>query len=243
MELEMKNMPKHIAIIMDGNGRWAKRRGFPRVVGHREGVKAVNRVVKSASKFKIKYLTLYAFSMENWKRPQTEVKALMELLVISLDKNIRKLQTQGVRLKIIGNLSMLPQRVQQKLDNAVDALSNNKGLTLVLALNYGGKWDIVQSVQRIIMKEKQNTLDLENLSALITEDRISQNLVTEDIPNPDLLIRTSGEKRLSNFLLWQTAYSEFLFTDELWPDFGEDSLLSAIENYQIRERRFGGLKP
>lgn len=241
MDINIEKLPRHIAIIMDGNGRWAKRRGLPRVFGHREGVKAVNRIVKAVSKLGVKYLTLYAFSIENWKRPQKEVDALMELLAVALDKNLRKLQKQKVRLQIIGNTKGLPESVQVKLNEVVQATSENKGLTLVLALNYGGQWDIIQAVQKILTTN-DNELDTRQLAEKISKENIERNLSTAQIPDPDLLIRTSGEKRLSNFLLWQSAYTEFFFTDELWPDFGGDSLLNAIGSYQIRERRFGGLK-
>lgn len=241
MEINRKNIPEHVAIIMDGNGRWARRRGLPRVFGHREGVKAVTRVVKSAIKLRVKYLTLYAFSQENWKRPQKEVDALMDLLVIGLEKNLRKLHKQGVQLKVIGDISTLPVKVKKKLDETIVVTQNNEKITLTLALNYGSRWDIVNSIHQILKSQTEDT-SKENLLEQISVEAISQNLSTAIIPEPDLLIRTSGEKRLSNFLLWESAYSELFFTDELWPDFGNDSLLNAIQNYQLRDRRFGGIK-
>lgn len=229
------HIPEHIAVIMDGNGRWAKKRMLPRVAGHHEGVNSVRDIVEACGEIGVKYLTLYTFSTENWNRPQEEVSILMRLLVSSLRDERDKLHNNNVRVKTIGNFSSLPQDAQDEFIDAIDLTKNNTGLTLVLALSYSGRWDITSGMKRIAEQVKSGTLDPET----ITEEIISQNLATKNIPDPDLLIRTSGELRISNFLLWQIAYSEMYVTDVLWPDFRRTELYHAIESFQSRERRFG----
>lgn len=228
-------IPHHIAVIMDGNGRWAKKRSLPRVAGHHEGVNSVREIVEVSAQLGIKYLTLYTFSTENWNRPKDEVSILMRLLVSSLRDERDRLHNNNVRVKTIGDFSSLPQDAQDEFLDAIDLTKNNTGLTLVLALSYSGRWDITNGMKRIAELVKDGKLDPEKIS----EDVISKYLATKDIPDPDLLIRTSGELRLSNFLLWQLAYSEMYVTDVLWPDFRRNELYHAIESYQSRERRFG----
>ncbi len=228
-------IPEHIAVIMDGNGRWAKKRALPRVAGHHEGVNSVRDIVEACGQIGVKYLTLYTFSTENWNRPKEEVSILMRLLVSSLRDERDRLHNNNVRVKTIGDFSSLPQDAQDEFLDAIDLTKNNTGLTLVLALSYSGRWDITSGMKRLAEQVKAGKLDPET----ITEEIISKNLATKDIPDPDLLIRTSGELRISNFLLWQLAYSEMYVTEVLWPDFRRNELYNALESYQSRERRFG----
>jgi undecaprenyl diphosphate synthase len=228
-------IPKHIAIIMDGNGRWAKKRALPRVAGHHEGVNSVRDIVEACGQVGVKFLTLYTFSMENWKRPQDEVSILMRLLLSSLKDECDNLNKNNVRLKTIGDFSSLPEEVQNEFLDAIDLTKNNTGLTLVLALSYSGRWDINYAMKKIARLAKEGKIDPEH----ITDELISRSLSTGGIPDPDLLIRTSGELRISNFLLWQLAYSEMYVTEVLWPDFRRKQLYHAIESFQNRERRFG----
>ena len=230
-QIEKENLPKHIAITMDGNGRWAKDKGKLRIFGHQHGVKAVRETVEAAAEIGIKFLTLYAFSTENWKRSEREVNALMTLLISTISKETKTLMKNDICLNAIGNLSQLPKKCEQELEQAIEKTKNNKRMTLILALSYSGRWEIVNAVNKIL-KEK-------NLGKEITEETFQQYLNTKGVPDPELLIRTSGEHRISNFLLWQIAYSELYFTDTLWPDFRKEDLLKAIIDYQKRERRFG----
>ena len=232
-QIEKENLPKHIAITMDGNGRWAEQKGKFRVFGHQNGVKAVRETVETAAEIGIKYLTLYAFSTENWKRSEKEVNALMTLLISTINKETETLMENDICLHAIGNLSQLPKKCKQELGQAIEKTKNNKRMTLILALSYSGRWEIVNAVNSIL-EERKNNLPTE-----ITEETFQQYLSTKSVPDPELLIRTSGEKRISNFLLWQIAYTELYFTDKLWPDFRKKDLISAIIDYQKRERRFG----
>lgn len=233
--IDPRNLPKHIAVIMDGNGRWAKRQGAARIFGHRNAIKAVREVTEGCAELGVKYLTLYAFSTENWNRPKFEVDALMQLLVHTIGGEIKTLMDNNVRLMTIGHTASLPQDCQRELQEAMDATSGNTGLTLVLALSYSGRWEILEAVKQIVSKVQQGTLQPND----ITETVFSQYLCTRDMPDPELMIRTSGEMRISNFLLWQLAYSEFYMPDVLWPDFRRQHLYEAIITYQQRERRFG----
>jgi len=233
--IDKENIPKHVAIIMDGNGRWAKKKGNNRLFGHKNGVTAVKETTEAAATIGIKHLTLYAFSTENWNRPKMEVDGLMSLLVSAIENESKTLMKNQVRLTTIGDTSQLPNNVQIKLQDLINKTSDNKGLNLNLALNYSGKWDILNAVQNITKAVKNDTLDIEQ----INYDTISEYLSTKNMPDPDLLIRTSGEYRLSNFLLWELAYAEFIFTDTLWPDFRKENLYQAILDFQKRERRFG----
>ncbi|MEK7671092.1 MAG: isoprenyl transferase, partial [Bacteroidota bacterium] len=228
-------LPNHIAIIMDGNGRWAKRRGMPRIAGHNEGVESVRDTVEACGQLGVKYLTLYAFSTENWKRPEEEVSLLMRLLLRALKDETDRLHTNNVRIQAIGDIAKLPQEVQNELVDDIAKTKNNTGLTLILALSYSGRWDLTEAMKRIADEVKANTLSVEQIS----EQLIASYLSTGNVPDPDLLIRTSGEFRISNFLLWQLAYSEMYITNKLWPSFRRDELYEAIRNYQKRERRFG----
>jgi undecaprenyl diphosphate synthase len=227
--------PRHIAIIMDGNGRWARQRGRLRVFGHENGVKAVRETVESCARLGTDYLTLYAFSTENWKRPPLEVETLMKLLVASLKKELRTLKDNNIRLNSIGNLENLPKAVRKHLTEVIEDTSGNTGLTLTLALSYGSREELVNTVKQLCSKVKNNLISPDRIS----ESDINSHLYTHDLPDVDLVIRTSGEQRISNFLLWQMAYAELYFTDVLWPDFRESHLVEAILNYQNRERRFG----
>lgn len=229
-------MPQHVAIIMDGNGRWAKQQGKLRIFGHQNGVKAVRAAVNFAAKHQIKVLTLYAFSSENWNRPEAEVSALMNLFMKALDSEVKKLHKNNIRLKIIGNKSAFSNRLQQRIAESEALTANNTGLTLNIAANYGGYWDIVTAAQVLAEQVKNEQISI----ADITPERFQQALVTGDQPQVDLLIRTSGEQRISNFLLWQIAYAELFFSPVLWPDFDEQHFAQAIEAYQQRNRRFGG---
>jgi len=229
------NLPRHVAIIMDGNGRWARKRGLPRVAGHRAGIKAVREVVKGCGNLGIEYLTLYTFSVENWNRPVREVNALMRFLRETLRNEVDDLDRNNVRLMTIGRIEDLPPSVRREMERAQRILDDNTGLTLVLALSYGGRVEIVEAMRKIARMVKQGKLSPEEIDL----DTVSQNLYTDGMPDPDLLIRTSGEMRISNFLLWQIAYSELWITDVLWPDFRRKHLYEAIMAYQGRERRFG----
>jgi len=228
-------VPEHVAIIMDGNGRWAKKKGLKHIEGHKEGSKAVERTIKAAKKFGIKYITLYAFSTENWKRPKDEVEGLMCLLKDFLSENLEMINKEGVRIKTIGRTDALPYPTRKTLLNAIEKTKNNTLGTVILALNYGGRSEIVDAVKKIA----QDVLDKKIKVNKIDESVFPKYLYDSEIPDPDLLIRTSGEFRISNFLLWQISYSEIYITDVLWPDFNEDELAKALESYKGRERRFG----
>ncbi|WP_392564784.1 isoprenyl transferase [Orbus wheelerorum] len=232
---QQKHIPNHVAIIMDGNGRWAKNRNQLRVVGHRAGLKAVRKVVRHASSIGIKALTLYAFSSENWKRPEQEVSSLMSLFVYALNREAKTLNKNNIRLNIIGDISRFSAQLQTMIADVQNMTRNNTGLVLNIAANYGGRWDITQAIKQIISKVDNNLLSIDE----INEDIVNEQLSLHDLPAIDLVIRTGGEHRISNFLLWQIAYSEFYFTDILWPDFGLDSLDEAISIFNKRERRFG----
>lgn len=234
-QLDLDNLPKHIAIIMDGNGRWAKQQGKPRVFGHKNGVKAVREVTECCAELGVEYLTLYAFSTENWNRPAFEVTALMELLVLTIGKEIKTLQKNNIRLNAIGNLNNLPDRCRKELEKAIEATSNNTRMTLTLALSYGSREEIAEAFKKM----HQDILDGKITLNDIQHDSIRNYLYTSQIPDPELLVRTSGEHRVSNFLLWQIAYAEFVFTDKLWPDVEKKDVYSFIHQYQKRERRFG----
>ena len=234
-QINDQNVPKHIAIIMDGNGRWAKQQGEDRIYGHYEGVNSVRSVVKGAGEIGVKYVTLYAFSTENWNRPKEEVDALMELLVSTISMETPELHKKNVRLQAIGNINSLPPSCNDELNESINITANNTGLTLVLALSYSSKWEIINAIKHIASEVNNNELNIQD----ITEDHVQKYLCTKNIPDPELMIRTSGEHRISNFLLWQLAYAEFYFTDTLWPDFREEDLFTAVLNYQNRERRFG----
>lgn len=229
-------MPRHVAIIMDGNGRWAKQQGKMRVFGHQNGIKAVRSAVNFAAKYGIEVLTLYAFSSENWRRPQEEVSVLMTLFMKALDSEVKKLHKNNIRLKVIGDKSQFSDVLQQRIREAEVLTAQNSGLILNIAANYGGYWDITQATQKVALKVKLGELAVTD----ITPEYFQALLVTEDQPQVDLLIRTSGEQRISNFLLWQIAYAELFFSPVLWPDFNEQSFSEAIIAYQQRDRRFGG---
>jgi undecaprenyl diphosphate synthase len=233
----LANLPTHVAIIMDGNGRWAKQRGLPRVEGHRNGVESVRTMVRACGEVGIKYLTLYAFSVENWNRPKDEVDTLMKYLARFLKNEIGELNRNNVRLEAIGQIWRLPESVQQQLEKTKAALSKNNGLTLVLALSYGGRTELVEATRAIAAKVKAGHLD----PAEINERVIAEHLYTRNSPDPDLLIRTSGEMRVSNFLLWQISYAELVVTPTLWPDFRKPQLFEALEEYARRHRRFGAV--
>lgn len=237
-DIDIERLPNHIAIIMDGNGRWAKKRFLPRVAGHKAGVETVRTVIKECKRLGIKYVTLYTFSTENWKRPHQEIETLMNLLQSYLKNEIDELNNNNVKLTAIGDIEKLPQSCLRELKNAIKLTENNDGPNLNLALNYGGRYDITNAVNNIFIDMKNNKLDCDE----ITEDIIKNYLSTKSIPDPDLVIRTSGEQRLSNFLLWELAYAELYFTDVYWPDFNEKELQKALYTYQNRDRRFGGLK-
>jgi len=234
-EILLKKIPEHIAIIMDGNGRWAKKRGNQRLFGHKNGVKAVRDAVEGAGEIGVKHLTLYAFSTENWNRPKIEIEGLMSLLVSSIDKETGNLIENNVRLNAIGNLDSLPSDVRKKLEKSIAKTEKCDGLNLHLALSYSSRWEIVNAVKNMAVELKTGKLDPETIS----DEVFSSFLTTQNIPDPELLIRTSGELRLSNFLLWQLAYSELYFTETLWPDFRKEHLFEAVSDYQPRERRFG----
>ena len=233
IDLDSKRIPKHVAIIMDGNGRWAKERGEERVFGHINGINSVRSSVEAALRTGVRYLTLYAFSTENWSRPEEEVNALMDLLVSTLVKEVQDLESKGVRLRAIGDLSTLPEACQDQINKSIDSTQHLDTLDLVLALSYSSKWELVEATKKL-MKSGVNPDDLD-------ASHIEEHLATSGIPDPELMIRTSGERRISNFLLWQLAYAEFHFTPVLWPDFGQENFYDAVRDYQNRNRRFGGL--
>jgi undecaprenyl diphosphate synthase len=238
LSLEAKtSLPQHVAIIMDGNGRWAKQRSLPRVEGHRQGAESARTIIRTSGELGIKYLTLYAFSAENWNRPKDEVDALMKYLIHYLKTETPELNKNNVRLEVIGQIYRLPENVQEHLKKSIATLSKNSGLTLVMALSYGSRIEIVDAVRGIAEKVKQGKLD----PADITEQVFAQHLYTWNIPDPDLLIRTSGEMRVSNFLLWQISYAELVITPTLWPDFRKPQFFAALEEYARRHRRFGGV--
>ena len=227
--------PQHIAIIMDGNGRWAKSRGAERIYGHQNAVKAVSQVTEGCAESGVKYLTLYAFSTENWGRPKSEVDGLMKLLVSTIRKELKNLNKNNIKLMTIGQIESLPKTCQRELIEAITATSGNTGLTVILALSYSGRWEILEATKKISRDVSKGRMRLEDIDAHIFEGYLETNFV----PDPELLIRTSGEMRISNFLLWQLAYTEIYFTKKLWPDFRKEDLLEAIRDYQNRERRFG----
>jgi undecaprenyl diphosphate synthase len=231
------SLPQHVAIIMDGNGRWAKQRSLPRIEGHRQGAESARTIIRTAGELGVKYLTLYAFSAENWNRPKDEVDALMKYLIHYLKTETPELNKNNVRLEVIGQIYRLPENVQEHLKKSIATLSKNNGLTLVMALSYGSRIEIVDAVRRIAEKARDGKLE----PAAITEEVISQHLWTRNIPDPDLLIRTSGEMRVSNFLLWQISYAELVITPTLWPDFRKPQFFAALEDYARRHRRFGGV--
>lgn len=228
-------IPNHIAIVMDGNGRWARAKNRPRLIGHKKGVAAVREIVKTCSQLNVECLSLFAFSSENWKRPEEEIKHLMGLFMLALDREAKSLARNNVKLKIIGDLSAFSEKLQQKIRHVEELTAQSTGLNLIVAANYGGRWDITKATKEIgkLIETGKKT------STSITEDDISQQLTTVDFPDPDLFIRTGGEKRISNFLIWQMAYAELYFTDVLWPDFNAEHLNAAIQDYSSRQRRFG----
>lgn len=233
--IDKQKLPKHVAIIMDGNGRWAKERGKDRLFGHQHGVMSVRDVVEGSAEIGIKYLTLYAFSTENWNRPESEVNGLMELLVTTIRKEAETLKKNGVRLYVIGDMESLPPYCINELNEAMEVTAENDRLSLILALSYSSKWEITNATKKIAQQVKDNLLSVSD----INEETIRQNLTTANFPDPELMIRTSGEHRISNFLLYQLAYAELYFTHTHWPDFRKENLFEAVLNYQNRERRFG----
>ena len=235
MENKIIKVPNHLAVIMDGNGRWAKKRNKNRVYGHTKGIIAVRKIVEESVRLEIKYLTLYAFSTENWNRPEKEITILMQLLLKSLKNEFKKFVKNKIKLNVIGNISLLPKSVKEELSHVLKKTSENNQLVLTLALSYSGREEIQSAMKKICAKVKNNIIPIEK----IDQSTINEHLYTENLPDVDLLIRTSGEKRISNFLLWQIAYAELYFSEVLWPDFNEKNLHEAILNYQKRERRFG----
>jgi undecaprenyl diphosphate synthase len=235
LHIDSDNLPEHIAVIMDGNGRWAKGKGAARIFGHKNAIKAVRDVTEGCAELGIKYLTLYAFSTENWSRPQDEVQGLMQLLVYTIKNEISTLQKNNVRLNALGDLKNLPSNCQRELAEAIEVTSGNDGLTLILALSYSGRWEIVEAAKKIALAVTNNEFKIDE----IDNDVFRSFLMTGNIPDPELLIRTSGEMRISNFLLWQLAYTEIYITKTLWPDFRKSDLHEAVIDYQQRERRFG----
>lgn len=235
-EIKAAGLPEHVAIIMDGNGRWAQQKGLDRIYGHKVGVDTVKRVVEAAGEIGLKYLTLYTFSIENWNRPQAEVDALMGLMADAIIREAPDLMRQGVRIKVIGHTTDLPEGVWRKMEKLIQDTSENTGVTLILALSYGARWEILEAAKKLAEDFQQGKI---KEIAHLTEADFAERLTTVGIPDPDLLVRTSGECRLSNFLLWQCAYTEFYFIDKFWPDFEKDDLYLAIRNFQNRERRFG----
>jgi undecaprenyl diphosphate synthase len=234
-KLDTAKLPEHIAVIMDGNGRWAKLKGRPRVFGHKNGVRAVREVTEACAELGVPYLTLYAFSTENWNRPSTEVSALMELLVLTIGKELKTLMKNNVRLRAIGKLDFLPEKCRNELQDAIEKTKLNKRMTLTLALSYGSREELTDAFNAMLADMQKGMLD----RGPISPETIEQYLYTTGIPDPELLIRTSGEHRISNFLLWQIAYAELYFTEKFWPDFDREDLYQAIFNFQQRERRFG----
>ena len=234
-QIQKDRMPRHIAMIMDGNGRWARKKGGERLFGHRNGVESVRQVVEAAGELGVEYLTLYAFSTENWSRPRAEIEGLMALLSSTIANETQKLNENNVRLLVVGNVADLPRSVQKQLMNAVNFLSGNTGLQLVLALSYSGRWELTDAVKRMCKDARTGKLDPDSIDACLLESYMA----TSFMPDPELLIRTSGERRISNFLLWQLAYTELYFTPVLWPDYRKEHFYEAIIDYQRRERRFG----
>ena len=229
------NLPKHIAIIMDGNGRWARLKNLPRAAGHKEGINSVREIVRVCGEIGVSHLTLYTFSSENWSRPKTEVSAIMKLLLSTIKKEITNLDDNNVKLSTIGNLGELPRETQKNILDGIEKTKSNTGLNLILALSYGSRQELIRAIKRTFIRVKESSLEIDN----IDETLLSSELYTADIPDPDLIIRTGGEYRLSNFLLWQSAYSELLISETVWPDFRESDLLNSITDYQNRQRRFG----
>ena len=229
------NLPKHIAIIMDGNGRWARLKNLPRAAGHKEGINSVREIVRVCGEIGVSHLTLYTFSSENWSRPKTEVSAIMKLLLSTIKKEISNLDDNNVKLSTIGNVGQLPRDTQKNILDGVEKTKSNTGLNLILALSYGSRQELIRAIKRTFIRVKETGLEIDN----IDENLLSSELYTADIPDPDLIIRTGGEYRLSNFLLWQSAYSELLISETFWPDFRESDLLNSITDYQNRQRRFG----
>ena len=239
---DKSKLPQHIAVIMDGNGRWAKKRGLPRVMGHKKGADAARKIVENAARAGIKYITLFGFSSENWRRPESEIKDLMKLLRNYLRSQTAEFHNNNAKLSVIGDRSAFDNDIIELIENAENLTKNNDAIHVIIALNYGGKNDISYAVKKILQEKLNNNQGNNKITSVKEiEHLISQNLMTKGIPDPDLLIRTSGEQRISNFLLWQCAYSEMVFTNTLWPDFDEKDLLSAIEEYASRDRRYGGL--
>lgn len=234
-DIKLNKIPSHVAIIMDGNGRWAKQKGEDRVFGHINGVNAIRNVLEASLEIGVRYLTLYAFSTENWDRPKEEVDALMHLLVKTLLEEVEELNKNGVRLNVIGNLDQLPENAQKLLKKSLDLTKANSKITLTLALSYSARWEIMNAAKKLAQKASEGVISVDQ----IDEINFSNELTTKNMPDPEFLIRTSGEQRISNFLLWQLAYAEFYFTNELWPDFNQESFYKAIADYQSRERRFG----
>jgi undecaprenyl diphosphate synthase len=234
-QIDKEKLPRHIAIIMDGNGRWAKEQGQDRLFGHYHGVESVRDIVEGCAELGVGYLTLYAFSTENWDRPQYEVVGLMELLVTTIRNEVESLQKNNIRLHVIGNLAMLPDYARKELSEALELTKNNKGLNLIMALSYSGRWELLNAVKNIAWEVKKGSLNIEE----IDQDTLQRYLCTSDFPDPELMIRTSGEYRISNFLLYQLAYAELYFTNVRWPDFRKNNLYEALIDYQNRERRFG----
>ncbi len=236
--IDLNNIPPHIAIVMDGNGRWAQKRSLPKLAGHNAGMSAMKEIVKRCSSLGVKHLTVYAFSTENWKRSTDEVSGIFQLIIVYVEKELRELHENNVKVNILGDYEKLPPKAVKSLKKSLVTTANNDGLQFNIALNYGGRDELVRAIKQIALQVKEDSLDLETIS----EELVSDYLYTSGIADPDLVIRTSGEKRLSNYLLWQCAYSEFVFTDVLWPDFSPEELERAIEVYQGRNRRFGGRK-
>lgn len=234
-KIDLSNLPKHVAIIMDGNGRWAKQKGKSRIFGHYNGVTAVRETTEAAAELGVKFLTLYAFSTENWNRPRIEVNALMKLLVQTINKETKTLNKNNIRLLTIGDTGSLPKKCREELHEAIDKTAGNTRMSLVLALSYSSKWEIINAVKNIVQLVQKRQLEIKD----INQDMFGKYLTTDTIPDPELLIRTSGEYRISNFLLWQIAYSELFFTSKLWPDFRKEDFYEAIAEFQKRERRFG----
>ncbi len=234
-QIDMSRLPGHVAVIMDGNGRWAHKRGRERIFGHHQGVKAVRKTVEAAAELGIKFLTLYAFSTENWNRPDEEVSALMDLMVESINNETHTLVEKKISLRVIGDLSRLSENVRNRLYETMKVTSEGTHMTLVVALSYSSRWEISEACRRIAMAVKEGRLNLDQ----INEQTVSDSLTTSHIPDPELMIRTSGEKRISNFLLWQLAYTELYFTEKLWPDFGKEDFYKAVADFQKRERRYG----
>ncbi|MGG7175996.1 isoprenyl transferase [Clostridium paraputrificum] len=238
LELDMSRIPKHIAIIMDGNGRWAKAKNLPRSMGHKAGVETIRKIITEGDRLGVKYMTLYAFSTENWKRPKEEVGALMKLLVQYLKQEIDELDSKGVVINVLGDITKLPKECREEIARAKERTKDNKGIVMNVALNYGGRDEILKSTRSIAEDIKSGKIDIES----IDENLIEKYLYTSGMPDPDIIIRPSGEQRLSNFLLWQCAYSEFWYSNINWPDFAEKDLRKAIYDFQNRDRRFGGVK-